>query len=66
MGNTASLLGQSCSVLSLGPVGVHALVQCSGFGRLDGSQFTPLPGVPDPTVITGQTSGLVGWGTGAW
>lgn len=33
-----------CNVLSLGPAGVHALVDCFGFGRLDGSRFTPLPG----------------------
>lgn len=36
----------ACDVLSLGPSGLHALVQCAGFGRLDGNQFIPLPGVP--------------------
>jgi hypothetical protein len=36
----------SCQVLSLGATGLHALVQCPGFGRLDGDRFTPLPGIP--------------------
>jgi hypothetical protein len=35
-----------CRPLSIGPAGFHLLVQCNGFGRLDGSHFTPLPGVP--------------------
>ena len=42
---------QGCSVLGLGPAGVHALVECTTntrttFGRLDNGRFTPLPGVP--------------------
>jgi hypothetical protein len=47
---------EGCDVMSLGPTGVHALVQCtvnmrSIFGRVDNGRFTPLPGVfvgPDP------------------
>jgi hypothetical protein len=39
-----------CSVYSLGPTGVHALIECSSpdtvFGRLDNGRFTPLPGGP--------------------
>lgn len=57
-------LDDACSVLSLGPAGVHALVQCFGFGRLDGDRFTPLPGVPDPSAIT--LRGPDFWGAGAW
>ena len=58
---------QGCSVLALGPAGVHALVECFGFGRLDGDRFTPLPGVPYPITSIGSTvSGSDFWGTGAW
>jgi hypothetical protein len=41
-----------CSILSLAPAGLHALVECPQFGRLDGSTFTPLPGGPpdDPNA----------------
>jgi hypothetical protein len=28
------------------PTGVHVLMQCNNFGRLDGNHFTPLPGLP--------------------
>jgi hypothetical protein len=35
-----------CHLLSMGPTGVHVLMQCNDFGRLDGSHFTPLPGLP--------------------
>jgi hypothetical protein len=35
-----------CNILGLAPVGLHAVVQCPGLGRLDGSMFTPLPGGP--------------------
>jgi hypothetical protein len=49
-----------CSVYSLGPTGVHALIECSApervFGRLDNGRFTPLPGGPalwdDPFLPT--------------
>jgi hypothetical protein len=57
-------LDQTCQVLSLAPGGVHALVQCFGFGRVDGARFTPLPGVPNPNATT--VSGSDYWGTGAW
>jgi len=42
--------------LSLAPAGVHVLVDCFGFGRVDGSRFTPLPGFPSPSSrgIAGQ------------
>lgn len=42
--------GEGCSVLGLGPGGVHALVECTStrtiFGRVDNGRFTPLPGIP--------------------
>ncbi len=60
----AGSVDEACSVLSLGPAGVHALVECFGFGRLDGDRFTALPGVQNPTSIT--TSGPQIWGTGVW
>ena len=52
---------QGCSVYSLGPTGVHALIECSSpetvFGRLDNGRFTPLPGGPalgdDPFLPAG-------------
>lgn len=44
--NPALFVDGDCSVLSLGPAGLHALAQCTGFGRLDGTRFTPLPGIP--------------------
>jgi hypothetical protein len=40
------LSGAACNILSLAPAGVHALVECPQFGRLDGSTFTPLPSGP--------------------
>jgi hypothetical protein len=49
-----------CQVLSLGGTGLRALVQCPGFGRLDGDRFTPLPGLPVSMNGTG-----IG-GTAAW
>ena len=60
-GQAAQSLDQQCKVLSLGPVGVHLLVACNTFGRLDGSVFTPLPGFPSPS-----SSGISGQITGAW
>ncbi len=50
-----------CNVLSLGPSGLHALVQCPSFGRIDGGKFTSLPGIP--VGMSGMTG--VG-GTAAW
>ncbi|HEY7016693.1 MAG TPA: hypothetical protein VH480_28225 [Streptosporangiaceae bacterium] len=61
---SAGSLGDACSVVALGPSGGHALVQCFGFGRLDGGRFTPLPGVPNPTSTT--LRGPDFWGAGAW
>jgi hypothetical protein len=50
---------EGCSVLALGPGGVHALVECVApprmvFGRLDNGRFTPLPGMPDLNVAPNQ------------
>jgi hypothetical protein len=61
--NTSDL-DQGCQVLSIAPAGVQALVQCFGFGRVDGTRFTPLPGVPNPDATT--VSGSDYWGTGVW
>jgi hypothetical protein len=50
-GRLLYLLGRgtqaSCDVLSLGPVGLHALVLCgpASLGRVDNGRFTPLPGI---------------------
>jgi hypothetical protein len=58
-----------CDVLSLGPTGLHALVQCNGFGRLDGSHFTPLPGVPSAEAnydSSFNVDGIGSGGTAAW
>jgi hypothetical protein len=63
-GVSVSDLDQGCRILALGPTGVHALVECFGFGRLDGTRFTPLPGVPDPRATT--VSGSDFWGTATW
>lgn len=62
-GTGAGLLDQECNVVSLGSAGVHALVQCFGlgFGRLDGSRFTPLPGFP-----SASSSGIGGQSAAAW
>jgi hypothetical protein len=35
-----------CTLESIGPTGLHLLIQCINFGRLDGSHFTALPGPP--------------------
>ncbi len=44
-----------CVPESLGPTGLHALIQCTRFGRLDGSRFTPLPrGFPANRFVTWQ------------
>jgi len=51
-----------CDILSMGPTGVHVLMQCNDFGRLDGSHFTPLPGVPSAQANSKYGSG----GTAAW
>jgi hypothetical protein len=59
--NSAGSLDQSCNVLSLAPSGIHLLVACYAFGRLDGSVFTPLPGFPNPS-----RSGTSEHTTGAW
>ncbi|HUB41373.1 MAG TPA: hypothetical protein VMA72_21225 [Streptosporangiaceae bacterium] len=59
--NSATSLSQACNVLSLAPSGVHLLVACYAFGRLDGNVFTPLPGFPSPSA-----SGLSQQTSGAW
>jgi hypothetical protein len=42
----ASTFVAFCTPLSLGPEQIHVLLACpGGFGRLDGSRFTPLPGL---------------------
>ncbi len=49
----ASNAGMGCYLESFGPSGMHVLIWfADGFGRLDGSHFTPLPGPSkdlDPT-----------------
>jgi hypothetical protein len=59
--NGTGLLDQECNVLSLAPSGVHVLVACFGFGRVDGLRFTPLPGFPSPS-----SSGISGQQAAAW
>jgi len=54
-------LDQDCNVLSLAPAGVHVLVACFAFGRVDGSRFTPLPGFP-----SASSSGISGQQAAAW
>ncbi len=58
---TTGQLDEGCNVLSLGPAGVHVLVDCFGFGRVDDRRFTPLPGFPSPS-----SSGISPQDTGAW
>lgn len=58
---SANSLEQGCNVLSLAPSGLHLLVACPYFGRLDGSKFKPLPGFPSPSH-----SGISQQSTGAW
>jgi hypothetical protein len=62
----AGTLDDGCTVLALGPSGVHVLAECFGLGRLDGTRFTPLPGVPAPgliglTVTSSDFSGTADW-----
>jgi hypothetical protein len=59
--NGAGQLDQECNVRSLAPSGLHVLVACFMFGRVDGSHFTPLPGFPSPS-----SSGISGQQAGAW
>jgi hypothetical protein len=56
--NVRSALGRKwpppfteCNVLSLTGAGVHALIQCPVFGRLDGSRFTPLSVSSWPAIL---------------
>lgn len=56
--HTAAPGYKSCNVDSVGPTGLHALIQCvgydlhgtirGGFGRLDGNHLTALPGPSSP------------------
>ena len=59
--NGTGQLDQDCNVLSLAPSGLHVLVACFAFGRVDGSRFTPLPGFPGSS-----SSGISGQQAGAW
>jgi hypothetical protein len=45
-----------CTPMSAGPAELNVLVQCIGFGRLEGSHFTPLPGVPSALAVAGVLS----------
>jgi hypothetical protein len=58
---TATGGGSGCGVLSLAPAGIHVLVSCSAFGRVDGDRFTRLPGFPSPS-----SSGIGGQQAAAW
>jgi hypothetical protein len=60
LGETASL-DDSCYVLSLAPSGPNVLADCFGFGRTDGSGFTPLPGFP-----SASSTGISGEHAAAW
>jgi hypothetical protein len=57
----SELAEQGCNVLSLGQAGVHVLVSCPGFGRVDGRRYTPLAGFPSPS-----SSGISGQEAAAW
>lgn len=57
----AGQLDQDCNVLSLAPRGIHVLVACYAFGRVDGGRFTPLRGFPSPS-----SSGISGQQAAAW
>lgn len=61
---TAYEAAGDCDILSVGPTGQHLLVHCTGLGKLDGSKFTPLPGIP-PGNGNAIDNGGVG-GTAAW
>jgi hypothetical protein len=59
---TTGQLDQECNVLSLAPSdGIQVLVACFAVGRVDGDQFTPLPGLPSPS-----SSGISGQQAVAW
>lgn len=58
---TTGQLDEGCNVLSLAPAGIHVLVECFGFGRVDDRRFTPLPGFPSPS-----SSGISGQQAAAW
>ena len=54
---------EGCSVLALGPGGVHALVECTTltrtvFGRVDDGRFTPLTGMP---YLASSAIGTAAW-----
>jgi hypothetical protein len=61
--NGAGELDQECNIVSLASSGIHVLVQCFGlgFGRLDGSHFTPLAGFP-----SSASSGMSAQSAAAW
>jgi hypothetical protein len=49
------VVGDQCDIIALASTGLHALLECPQFGRLDGSTFTPLrsgsPGLPSAPSI---------------
>jgi hypothetical protein len=61
--DNAIALDGDCRVMALGPTGVHALIECFGFGRLDGGRFTPLPGVPSFNATTFSANDFSGTAT---
>ena len=58
---TATGGGSGCEVLSLAPSGIHVLVSCPAFGRVDGDRFTPLRAFPSPS-----SSGISGQQAATW
>jgi hypothetical protein len=55
-----------CRALAMAPRGFHVLIDCFGFGRLDGTRFTPLPGVPAtrfPPVPVGAAPAYTWYGS---
>jgi hypothetical protein len=45
---------------------VHALAECFGFGRLDGTRLTPLPGGSAAILMGTTVSGSDFSGTADW
>lgn len=62
-GGPAAALASHCQVVSEAARGVHALIACPGFGRLDGSKFTSLRGAPPAFPLS---AGLGIWVLAAW
>ena len=51
-GSEAGWYETSCTLGSIDATGHHLLVGCDHFGRLDGTRFTPLPGVAQDTYFS--------------